>query len=332
MFCGFLAKCLWMQLKNIAKGVLIVNTGSPSSNTSKAIRTYLEEFLKDKRIIKIPRIIWLPILYLIILPVRPKRKVKDYNKIWMEEGSPLLVISERLLRKIKSKFSSKNIFFRMAMNYGKPSIKEELEAFKKQNINQLTILPLFPQFSFSTTQSVIDRVNESLIQLDWQPKLKIIKEYYENDIFIDSLSKKIANEWKINGKNDLLIFTYHGLPKKYINDGDTYYQACLNTSRLVANKLKLSKKKYITSFHSKFGFGEWTKPYTEDLLKKMPKNGNDSIDIISPTFSVDCLETLEEIAIQFKNEFIEAGGREFNYIPCLNDSDDQINLIENLIT
>ena len=237
-----------MQVNNNAKGVLIVNTGSPSLNTPKAIRTYLEEFLLDKRVIKIPRIIWLPILYLIILPLRPKRKVKDYNKIWMKEGSPLLVISKRILNKLKAQSKFKNIFFCMAMSYGKPSIKEQLAVFKKQNINQLTILPLFPQFSFSTTQSVIDRVHESLIQLDWQPKLKIINEYYENDIFINSLSKKIANEWKVNGKKDLLVFTYHGLPKKYINDGDTYYQACLNTSKLVANKLKLSKKIILLHF------------------------------------------------------------------------------------
>ena len=318
-----------MQSNN--KGVLIVNTGSPSSNTPKAIRTYLEEFLLDKRVIKIPRLIWLPILYLIILPFRPKRKVKDYNKIWMKEGSPLLVISDRILRKLKSKSKFKNLFFSMAMSYGKPSIKEQLKLFKNQNINQLIILPLFPQFSFSTTQSVIDRVNESLIELDWQPKLKIIDEYYEEDIFIDSLSKKISNEWEASGKKDLLIFTYHGLPKKYITEGDPYYDACLKTSNLIANKLKLSKKDYITSFHSKFGLGEWTKPYTEDLLKVMPKKGVASIDIISPTFSVDCLETLEEIAIQFKNDFIEAGGKKFNYITCLNDSDEQINLIQKLI-
>ena len=150
----------------------------------------------------------------------------------------------------------------MAMSYGKPSIKEQLKLFKNQNINQLIILPLFPQFSFSTTQSVIDRVNESLIELDWQPKLKIIDEYYEEDIFIDSLSKKISNEWEASGKKDLLIFTYHGLPKKYITEGDPYYDACLKTSNLIANKLKLSKKDYITSFHSKFGLGEWTIPYT----------------------------------------------------------------------
>ena len=164
------------------KGILIVNTGSPSSNTPKAIRTYLEEFLLDKRVIKIPRIIRLPILYIIILPFRPTRKVKDYNKIWMKEGSPLLVISDRILRKLKSKSKFKNLFFSMAMSYGKPSIKEQLKLFKNQNINQLIILPLFPQFSFSTTQSVIDRVNESLIELDWQPKLKIIDENYEEDI------------------------------------------------------------------------------------------------------------------------------------------------------
>ena len=169
-------------------------------------------------------------------------------------------------------------------------------------------------------------------EIKWNPQLKIIKEYYKEKLFIDSISKSITNEWKKNGEKNFLIFSYHGLPKKYVQQGDTYYKACCNTSELIANKLNINSDEYITSFHSKFGFGEWTKPYTEDLLNEFPKKGMKSIDILSPAFSIDCLETLEEIAIQFKNDFIKAGGRNFNYIPCLNDSDEHTILIQKLVS
>ena len=218
------------------------------------------------------------------------------------------------------------------MRYGKPAIKDQLIFFKEKKISKLIILPLFPQFSYSTTASVIDKVKDSLKELKWNPQLKIINEYYKEKLFIDSISKSITNEWKKNGEKNFLIFSYHGLPKKYVQQGDTYYKTCCNTSELIANKLNINSDEYITSFHSKFGFGEWTKPYTEDLLNELPKKGMKSIDILSPAFSIDCLETLEEIAIQFKSDFIKAGGRNFNYIPCLNDSDEHMLLIQKLVS
>ena len=316
---------------NQITGVLIVNTGSPSSTEPKIIRSYLKEFLSDKRVIKLPRIFWLPILYLFILPFRPQRKVKDYKKIWMKEGSPLLVISKKLINKLKYFSKSKNKYYRLAMCYGIPSIKDQLIFFRERNISKLIILPLFPQFSYSTHGSVIDKFELSLKELNWQPEFKFINEYYKEKLFINSVSNTITNEWKEKGKKDLLIFSYHGLPKKYVDNGDTYYDACCKTSNLIAKNLNLNENDYITSFHSKFGFGEWTKPYTEDLLIDLPKKGIKSVNIISPTFSVDCLETLEEIAIQFKSDFIKAGGQYFKYIPSLNDSDEHILLIEKLI-
>ena len=315
---------------NKIKGVLIVNTGSPSSTEPRVIRSYLKEFLTDKRIIKLPRILWLPILYLFILPFRPQRKVKDYKKIWMKEGSPLLVISQKLINKLINYSKSKNTYYRLAMCYGNPTIKNQLIFFREKKISKLIILPLFPQFSYSTHGSAIDKFNQSLKELNWQPDFKIVNEYYKEKLFINSVSNTITNEWKKNEKKDLLIFSYHGLPKKYVENEDTYYEACFHTSKLIASNLNLNENDYITSFHSKFGFGEWTKPYTEDLLIKLPKKGIKSVNIISPTFSVDCLETLEEIAIQFKNDFMEAGGKYFKYILCLNDSDEHVALIENL--
>ena len=317
--------------KNNIKGILIVNTGSPSSLHSQSIRLYLKEFLSDKRVINLPRIFWLPILYLFILPFRPQKKIKDYKKIWMKEGSPLLVLSKKLIKKLNKNISDKGIYYRLAMRYGEPNIKDQLICFREQKISKLIILPLFPQFSYSTTESVTDKVQLSLKELNWELDYEIIKEYYNEHLFVSSIVNKIKNEWKENGKKDLLIFSYHGLPKKYVDKGDTYYQACCNTSKLIAKNLSLDPKDYITSFHSKFGYGEWTKPYTEDLLTELPKNGIKSINIISPTFSIDCLETLEEIAIQFKNDFIESGGNYFKYIPCLNDSDEHVKLIERLV-
>jgi len=316
---------------NKIKGVLIVNTGSPSSTEPKVIRSFLKEFLSDKRVIKLPRILWLPILYLFILPFRPQRKVKDYKKIWMKEGSPLLVISKKLINKLINYSKSKNTYYRLGMCYGIPSIKDQLIIFREKNISKLIILPLFPQFSYSTHGSAIDKFNQSLKELNWQPDFKIVNEYYKETLFINSVSNTITNEWKKNEKKDLLIFSYHGLPKKYVENGDTYYEACFHTSKLIASNLNLNENDYITSFHSKFGFGEWTKPYTEDLIIELPKKGIKSVNIISPTFSVDCLETLEEIAIQFKNYFIKAGGQYFKYIPSLNDSDEHVLLIEKLI-
>ncbi|PPR50889.1 MAG: Ferrochelatase [Alphaproteobacteria bacterium MarineAlpha5_Bin5] len=317
--------------KNNIKGILIVNTGSPSSLDSQSIRLYLKEFLSDKRVIHLPRLFWLPILYLFILPFRPQKKIKDYRKIWMKDGSPLLVLSKKLIKKLNKGIGDKGIYYRLAMRYGEPNIKDQLICFREQKISKLIILPLFPQFSYSTTESVIDKVQLSLKELNWELDYEIIKEYYNEHLFVSSIGNKIKNEWKENGKKDLLVFSYHGLPKKYVDKGDTYYQACCNTSELIAKNLSLDHKDYITSFHSKFGFGEWTKPYTENLLTDLPKKGIKSINIISPTFSIDCLETLEEIAIQFENDFIESGGNYFKYIPCLNDSDEHVKLIERLV-
>ena len=321
-----------MKNKKNLQSILLVNTGTPSELELKAIRSYLKEFLSDKRVIKIPRIIWLPILYLFILTIRPYRKINDYKKIWTKKGSPLLVIFKSLLKKLKDNSKGTNNYYRIAMRYGEPAIKDQLIFFKEKKISKLIILPLFPQFSYSTTASVIDKVKVSLKEIKWNPQLKIIKEYYKEKLFIDSISKSITNEWKKNGEKNFLFFSYHGLPKKYVQQGDTYYKACCNTSELIANKLNINSDEYITSFHSKFGFGEWTKPYTEDLLNELPKKGMKSIDILSPAFSIDCLETLEEIAIQFKNDFIKAGGRNFNYIPCLNDSDEHTILIQKLVS
>ena len=320
-----------MNHENKRVGVLLVNTGTPSEPNIKSIKQYLKQFLSDKRIVQLPRIIWLPILYLFILPIRPAKKIKDYKKIWMEEGSPLYVYTNRLLKKLNiSKSKKANININIAMRYGEPNIKKKLKEFNEKKINNLIIFPLFPQYSFATTESIKDEINLSLKKLNFNPKISFVKEYYNKALYINAIANSIKRNWK--QKNSKLIFSYHGLPIKYIQKGDTYYQSCMDTTKLIAKKLKLNKEKYITSFHSKFGFGEWTKPYTERLLLELPKKGIKSIGIVSPSFSIDCLETLEEIAIQFKENFIRAGGEEFTYIPCLNDHNDHVAIIERLMT
>ena len=189
---------------------------------------------------------------------------------------------------------------------------------------------MFPQYSFSTTESIKDKVTSSLKELKWEPDIKFVEEYYKEQIYIDSIAEIIKNNWRKKGKGQKLIFSYHGLPKKYITMGDTYYHACNETSVLIAKKLNLKKEYFITAFHSKFGFGQWTQPYTEKLLLELPKKGIKSIGIISPSFTIDCLETLEEIKIQFKNDFINAGGENFTYMPCLNENKNHVLIIEKL--
>ena len=311
-------------------GVLLVNTGTPSELTTKSIRRYLKEFLSDKRVIQLPRFFWLPILYLFILVFRPRKKIKDYKKIWMENGSPLKVYTNKLLKKLNvNKSNKENIQIDVAMRYGNPNIKDKLLKFKEKKINNLIIICMFPQYSFTTTESIKDKIQSSLIDLKWEPSINYVEEYYKENLYLDAMCKNIDKNWE--KKNQKLIFSYHGLPKNYINKGDPYYHACLETSELIAKKLKLKKNQYVTSFHSKFGFGEWTKPYTEDLIIELPRKGIRSISIVSPSFSIDCLETLEEIAIQFKEKFMKAGGEKFKYISCLNDQNEHVSLIKKLI-
>ena len=220
-------------------GILLANTGTPDNPNPSAIKRYLREFLLDKRIIKIPRFIWLPILFLFILNIRPYKKTQDYKKIWTEEGSPLLVISNRLLKLIKKQEKNKNFLFSIAMRYGNPSIKSQLSMFKEKELKKVIIFPMFPQYSFSTTESIRDKVCETLHDLKWNPKLIFIEDYYKEKIFIKAIANNIRINWKKRGRSQFLIFTYHGLPQKYVDQGDPYYLSCINTTKLIAQDLSL---------------------------------------------------------------------------------------------
>jgi len=318
--------------KNKQIGILITNLGTPDSPTKKGLKKYLNQFLMDRRVVDISRLLWVPLLKLIILNVRPKKSAKLYKSIWTEDGSPLLAISKKILARLKDAFKDdKNLFFDLGMRYGNPSIDKALNRFKEKGISKIVVLPLYPQAGSPTTSSTMDAVNKFLSEQSWTPNLRFISGYHDNDNYIDSISKSIEDSFSKNGKPDKLIFSYHGMPERYLHEGDPYFCFCHKTTRLVAEKLRLDKGDYEMAFQSRFGYEKWLQPYVDEMIPNLAKNGTKHLQIISPGFSVDCLETLEEIDIQYRELFEEHGGKKYSYIPCLNDSDEQIELVKSLI-
>lgn len=306
------------------KGILLVNLGTPSSANPKAVRAYLKQFLSDKYVVDLPRLIWLPILYFIILLIRPKRSAKAYQKIWLEEGSPLLVYTQRLANKLHP-------CVKIAMRYGQPSIDQALLQFKELSIKELTIIPLYPQYSRATTQSTIDYIDNCLKRLKWSPALNMVMHYYQHPSYINALCHSIETYWQQHGKPQKLLFSFHGIPVRYIKQyKDPYQHHCQQTVKLITEKLQLTKEHYALVYQSRFGKEPWLSPYCDQTLEQLPKQGVENVQVICPGFAVDCLETLEEINMQNKNKFIAAGGKQFSYIPALNDSDDHVNLLNNL--
>ena len=319
--------------KNQQIGILITNLGTPDSPTKKDLKKYLNQFLMDKRVVDLSRLFWVPLLKLIILNVRPKKSAKLYKSIWTDQGSPLLAMSKNILQSLKHAFSEDNrdITFDLGMRYGNPSISEALQRFKDKSISKILVLPLYPQAGSPTTSSTLDAVSSYLSTQSWTPNLRFISGYHDHKDYIISLSRSIKDSFSKNGKPDKLIFSYHGMPDRYLQEGDPYYCFCHKTTRLVAEKLNLNKDHYEMAFQSRFGYEKWLQPYLDDMIPEMAKNGVNHLQIISPGFSVDCLETLEEINIQYRELFEDNGGKKFNYIPCLNDSDNQLDMIKNLV-
>ena len=315
-------------------GVLITNLGTPDEPNPKALKIYLKEFLSDPRVIEVPKIIWQFILRFFILQIRPKKSAAVYKSIWTKDGSPLLDISNKQLSAIKflMKDSHSNTIIKLGMRYGNPSIKDALLELQKKQVRKLLILPLYPQYCAATSGSTFDAVSKILQGWRWVPELRFINQYFEEKKYIQTLSNSIESFWEKNDKPQKLIFSYHGIPKKYHLNGDPYHCFCLKTTRLVKEYLKLSDDAVITTFQSRFGSQEWLQPYTDMTLKDLPKEGIKKIQIISPGFSADCLETLEELKVENKNYFIEAGGEEYKYIPCLNDSPSHIKFLVELIS
>ena len=310
-------------------GVLICNLGTPDSFKTKDVRKFLRQFLSDGRVIEIPKIIWWFILNLVILTIRPQKSAKLYKSVWTKEGSPLMVLSEKLVNKLKLRACEK-YEVELAMRYGNPSIESGLLKLKNKNCRKLIIIPMFPQYSGTTTGSVFDEVARIMSKWRWVPSISFVSSYHDDQNYIEALKDSMV-EIIENKKPDKIIFTYHGIPKRNFDLGDPYQCYCQKTTRLVSEKLGLKEDDYITTFQSRFGPAEWLKPYTSDTMKDLPSRGIKNIITIAPAFSVDCLETIEEIDQENKDIFLEAGGENFTYIPCLNDTEGHINLLEKII-
>ena len=313
-------------------GILLINLGTPDSTSWWDIRKYLKEFLSDRRVIEVNPIIWQIILNLFILTFRPSKTAHAYKKIWRKESneSPLLYFTRTQAQKLTQRIGSEKIIVDFAMRYGNPSIRSKLNLLKNAGCENIIILPLYPQYAAATTATVCDEVYRSLMKMRWQPSLQIIPHYESDPMYIDALIESIERKVKeISWKPDLIISSYHGIPKKYFDKGDPYHCYCQKTTRLM--KEKYSSINIQTTFQSRFGPQEWLKPYTDKTLESLPSQGIKNLLVICPGFSSDCVETLEEINIQGRESFLSNGGNNFDLIPCLNDSSVHINLFENLV-
>ena len=312
-------------------GIILANLGSPTAPTTKAVRRFLKDFLGDPRVVNLPRPIWWVILNCFVLPFRPSRSAKAYSKVWHEKGSPLTYLTKQLTEKVAERLNPKNIKVDYAMRYGEPSIATQLKAFKQDGVTDVIVLPLYPQYSSTTTASIYDDLTKELKQWRHLPSFEFISDYHQDSHYIAAIAASIEQAWREQAKNELLVMSFHGLPEQLTKWGDPYFHQCHKTAALIAEKLGLTEKQWMIVFQSRFGKAEWLKPYCVDTLEQLPTQGIKAIDIVCPGFAVDCLETLEEIAMENKAIFIEAGGSEYRYIACLNDSDAHVEALTRLL-
>jgi ferrochelatase len=305
-------------------GILLVNLGTPDAPTAPALRRYLKEFLSDRRVVEIPRALWLLILHGIVLNTRPRKSARKYAQIWMPEGSPLLVHTRRvgqLLRGYLGERAKTPIAVAVGMRYGNPPIAAAIAELKAQQCDRILLLTLYPQYAASTTASALDAVAAALRRNRSVPALRTVAHYHDHPGYIGALARSVNDFWMAHGRPDKLLMSFHGVPRYTLDKGDPYHCECQKTGRLLGEALGLDKDKYLVSFQSLFGRAEWIKPYTEPTLKSLAKSGIGRVDVICPGFPADCLETLEEIAIEGKAAFLNGGGKEYHYIPCLNEND-----------
>jgi len=310
-------------------GILLTNIGTPDEPTPSAVRRYLHEFLSDRRVVELPRIIWWPILHGFILRTRPKKSAKLYQKIWRTEGSPLLHYSREIAHALEKKLSLPVV---LGMHYGKPSIKQALNELREKNIEKIIVLPLYPQYSATTTASTFDRVTDELKTWRKIPEICTINDYATDPNYIKCISDSIRHAEQTQGKPDHLLFSFHGIPQQYANAGDPYPEHCKATARLVAEALQLKAEDWSLAYQSRLGRAKWLSPYTDKVLAELGQRGCKKIHVICPGFAADCLETLEEIAIRGKEQFLAGGGKELYYIPALNNTHDHIDLFYQLVT
>lgn len=314
-------------------GVLLVNLGTPDAPTPGAVRRYLAEFLSDPRVIEYPRWLWRPVLHGVILRIRPRRSAHAYSQIWTTEGSPLMVYTQALAAKLRRQLAAElgeEIPLAVGMTYGQPSIDSALQELHRANVRRLVVLPLYPQYSASTTGSAFDRVTRSLQRWRWLPELRFITQYHDQPAYIAALAASVERHWQNHDRNHLLL-SFHGLPKRYLMSGDPYHCQCLKTARLLAAALQLSEDQWSVGFQSRVGREEWLRPYTDETLLRFAKDGPKRVTVACPGFAVDCLETLEEIALRNRADFLAAGGERMDYVPALNADDAHVAALSGLL-
>jgi ferrochelatase len=301
--------------------IVLCNLGTPDAATPAAVRRYLAEFLNDPRVVEIPRVAWLPILHGVVLRVRPARSARKYASIWTPEGSPLKVWTERQATLLEGYLGQRGhrVAVRPAMRYGAPAIPTVLDAVKAAGADRILVLPLYPQYAASTTASIADALGAWLRRVRNIPEIRFVKHYHDDAGYIDALAQRVVEHWRVNGRPDKLVLSFHGLPRRSLALGDPYHCECLKTGRLLAERLKVRDDFVAVTFQSRFGRAEWLQPYTEPTLVALAGAGVARVDVFCPGFTSDCLETLEEIDQEARAAFLAAGGKQFGYVPCLND-------------
>lgn len=313
--------------------VVLINLGTPDAPTTSAVRRYLKEFLSDPRVVEIPRAVWWCILHLFILPFRPGRSAKKYASIWSNEGSPLKVHTEKQAGLLGGYLGERGHQMTVvyAMRYGNPSVSSVLDKLKQEGCDKILILPAYPQYSAATTASIFDAVFAYYARTRNVPELRFIKHYHDDAGYIQALRHSVLAQWAISGKSEKLVMSFHGVPRRTLQLGDPYHCECHKTGRLLAEQLGLKPDEYMVTFQSRFGKAEWLQPYTAPSLQRLASEGVKSVDVICPGFTSDCLETLEEISIEARHDFLHAGGTSFNYIPCLNENDLWLSAMADLV-
>lgn len=316
-------------------GVLMMNLGTPDAPTTVAVKRYLREFLSDRRVVDMSPLLWKPILNGVILNFRPAKVAKVYQQVWMDEGSPLLVLGNRLRDRLRERLNSNygvNAYVvETAMTYGAPTVEDAANSFRAHGVDKIVLVPMYPQFSGSTTAAAYDRFMRSLKRCPHWPALSLLQDYADDPIYISALEKSVKSQWEAQGERRHLVLSYHGIPKRYVTQGDPYQARCEATTAALVEKLGLSEDEYTHVYQSRFGREEWLKPYADMTLKGFPEKNIKRINVISPAFSIDCIETLEEISMELRDEFVHAGGEAFDYIPALNDSEEHVDVYEHLV-
>lgn len=312
-------------------GVLLVNLGTPDAPTASAIRRYLRPFLSDRRVVELPRWLWLPVLYLFILPFRPRRLVHAYAKVWNERGSPLMAISRAQADRLASALSNRALVG-LAMTYGEPSIEAGLAQLEQAGVRRLLVLPLYPQYSATSTAAAFDALHAALGRRRWIPEVRTISSYHDDPGYIEAVARSIEAHWRDHGRGDHLLVSFHSIPRHYVEAGDPYFCQCQKTARLLKERLSLEDATCSVSFQSRLGRQPWLMPYTDVVVPQLARSGVRTLDVVCPGFAADCLETLEEVAIRYGQDFQAAGGTTLRYIPALNDQPAHIDALATLCT